>query len=132
MTMTSDHVRLGALGVSREQRADGSTLIRSTVPVAPHPAKMTELLEHWSRHAPERTFLAKREGGGNWRRISYAETLVQVRSLASALLTRNLSADRPIILLSGNDIEHALLTLAAMYIGARFMATRASASLTRI
>jgi feruloyl-CoA synthase len=117
MANTVEHVRLGSLGVSRERRADGVTLIRSTVPVAPHPAKMTELLEHWARHAPERTFLAKREGRGDWRRISYAETLGQVRSIASALLTRNLSADRPIMLLSGNDIEHALLTLAAMYIG---------------
>ena len=117
MASTVEPVRLGPLGVSREQRADGSTLIRSTVAVAPHPAKMTELLEHWARHAPDRTFLAKREGGGNWRKISYAETLGQVRCIASALLTRNLSADRPIMLLSGNDIEHALVTLAAMYIG---------------
>jgi len=91
-----------------------SILVRSTVPVAPHPAKMTERLEHWALHAPDRTFLAKREGGGDWRRISYAESLAQVRSIASALLTRKLSADRPIVLLSGNDIEHALLTLAAM------------------
>lgn len=116
MTNTVRHVQLGSLGVSKVQRADGTTLIGSTVPLAPHPAKMTALLEHWARHAPDRTFLAKREVGGDWRHITYAETLAAVRRVAAALIERELSATRPIVLLSENDIEHALLSLAAMYV----------------
>ena len=129
MDNTVRHVQLGDLRVSSEQRADGTTLIRSTVPVAPHPAKMTALLEHWARHAPDRTFLAKREGGGDWRRITYAETLAAVRRVASALIERELSAARPIVLLSDNDIEHALLSLGAMYVGIPFSAISPAYSL---
>jgi feruloyl-CoA synthase len=117
MTATVRTVRLGDLGASLERRADGSMLVRSTVALPAHPDKLTLRLEQWAVAAPDRTFLAKREAGGDWRRISYAETLRAVRSLASGLLERNLAPDRPIMLLSGNDIEHALLTLAAMYIG---------------
>lgn len=123
------HVQLGCLGVSSEQRADGTTLIHSTVPVAPHPAKMTALLEHWARHAPDRTFLAKRDGGGDWRCITYAETLSAVRRVATALIERGLSAKRPIVLLSDNDIEHALLSLGAMYVGIPFSALSPAYSL---
>ena len=128
------HVRLGALGVSLDRRADGSTLVRSTVPVAPHPARMTDLLEHWARLAPDRTFLAKREpddrnGAGDWRRITYAETLSAVRRIAAALLARGLVPERPIVLLSDNDIEHALLSLGAMYAGIPFSAVSPAYSL---
>ena len=120
MPASNSTIRLGCLGVWLERRGDGSMIVRSTVPVPPHPAKMTERLEHWANVAPDRTFLAKREGGGDWRRITYAETLRAVRAIATALLERKLAPDRPIMLLSGNGIEHALLSLAAMTIGIPF------------
>jgi feruloyl-CoA synthase len=115
-------VCLGTLGVTQEKRPDGSILVRSTVPVPPHPDTMLDRLEHWARVAPERTFLAKRDRGGDWRRVSYAEMHTAVRSIASALVQRQLSPKRPIMLLSNNDIEHAQLALAAMYIGVPFSA----------
>ena len=62
-------------------------------------------------------FLAQRAADGSWRKLTYAQALSQVRSIAQSLLTRRLSAERPIAILSGNDIEHALLGLAAMMIG---------------
>ena len=75
-------------------------------------------LIHWAERTPERVFMADRDpASGAWRRITYAETLAQVRAIGAALLQRNLSAERPIMILSGNDIEHALLGLAAMYVG---------------
>ena len=40
-----------------------------------------------------------------------------MRRVGAALLTRNLSDERPIVILSGNDLEHALLGLAANYVG---------------
>ena len=57
------------------------------------------------------------QADGAWRTLSYAQALAQVRAVAQALLERDLSAERPIAILSGNDIEHALLGLAAMFIG---------------
>ena len=109
-------VRLGPLPVSLERRQDGSVLVSSTVPVSPHPARMTDLLEHWARHEPCRVFLAKRTraGDGEWRGITYAETLASVRRIAAALLARGLVPERPVVLLSENDIEHGLMSLAAM------------------
>ena len=59
----------------------------------------------------------KGQPSGGWRTLTYAETLGAVRGVAQALLDRNLGAERPLVILSGNSIEHALLALAAMHAG---------------
>jgi feruloyl-CoA synthase len=110
-------VRLGLREVTMERRADGTIHLRSPHKLAPYPAKLTERLEHWARMVPDRTFLAQRHASGDWRRLSYGETLDQVRRIGEALLQRDLSPQRPIVILSGNDIEHALLGLAANFVG---------------
>jgi feruloyl-CoA synthase len=110
-------VQLGPADVLVERRNDGAILMRSRRPVPPYPAKITERLVHWAKTAPDRIFLAQRDPGGDWQKITYAEALAATRAIAAALLQRNLSADRPIAILSGNDIEHALLGLAAMHVG---------------
>jgi feruloyl-CoA synthase len=110
-------VRLGPRDVVVERKPDGTIHLHSPHPLTPYPAKLTERLEHWAQAAPQRIFLAQRDDAGNWRTISYGETLAQVRRIGAALLERDLSAQRPIVILSGNDIEHALLGLAANYVG---------------
>src|SRR6187549_3651692 len=110
-------VRLGAARVELDRRPDGSIILRSPLPLEAHPDKITQRLEHWAKAAPERIFLAQRKPDGAWRTLSYAQTLAQVRALAQALLERDVSPERPIAILSGNDIEHALLGLAAMFVG---------------
>lgn len=110
-------VRLGPRDALFDHRPDGTIYIRSPHTLAPYPVKLTERLEHWAGVAPDRTFMAQRDATGGWRRVSYAEALERVRRIATALLRRDLSPERPIVILSGNDIEHALLGLAAMYIG---------------
>ena len=109
-------MRLGPRDVVSERRSDGTILLRSPHSLAPYPAKLTERLEYWAAAAPARTFLARRTPSG-WRKLGYGETLDCVRRIGAALLRRDLSAERPLVILSGNDIEHALLGLAAMYIG---------------
>ncbi|HYA07112.1 MAG TPA: AMP-binding protein, partial [Xanthobacteraceae bacterium] len=110
-------VKLGPADVIVERRGDGAILMRSPHPLGPYPRKLTERLTHWAKAAPDRVFLAQRDAAGGWRRFNYADTLAAVRSIAAALLQRDLSPDRPIAILSGNDIEHALLGLAAMHVG---------------
>jgi feruloyl-CoA synthase len=110
-------VRLGPRDVVVERRPDGTIYLRSPHSLAPYPEKLTVRLEHWAATAPERTFLAQREATGGWRKLSYGETLAAVKRIGSALLARELSPERPVVILSGNDIEHALLGLAAMYVG---------------
>jgi feruloyl-CoA synthase len=110
-------VRLGSPDVAFTTRPDGSIDIRPRQTLPPYPARLTERLEHWAATAPDRTFLARRDAGGAWRRVSYAETLDAVRRIGQALLDRGLSAERPVAILSGNSIEHALLGLAALHVG---------------
>jgi len=103
-----------AVAVSEEQ---GVLHMRSLEPLAPLPDRLLDRLVHWARVRPEQTFIAAREAGGDWRRVSYAQMLDSVRAIAQALLSYGLSADKPLALLSGNDIEHLQLALGAMYAG---------------
>ena len=119
---------LGAEAVFAQER-DGTIYVRSPRPLGPYPVKLTERLEHWAAHAPDRTFLAQRDATGAWRRVSYAESLRLVRAIAQALLDRRLSADRPVAILSGNGIEHGLMALACMYAGVPYAPIAPSYSL---
>jgi feruloyl-CoA synthase len=110
-------VRLGPADVIVERRADGALLMRSPHALSPYPEKITERLAYWAKAAPERVFLAQRDADGAWRRLTYAAAFAKVRAIAAALLERDLSPERPIAILSGNDIEHALLGVAAMHVG---------------
>jgi feruloyl-CoA synthase len=110
-------VKLGPADVVVERRSDGAIVMRSPHPLPALPRNLTQRLVHWAHAAPDRVFLAQRDAAGGWRTISYAQALDAVRALAAALLTRDLSPERPIAILSGNDIEHALLGLAAMHVG---------------
>jgi feruloyl-CoA synthase len=110
-------VRLGTADVAVERRGDGTVLMRSPHPLPAYPRTLTERLAHWAAAAPDRVFLAQRTASGAWRTMTYAETYAAVRRIAAALLERGLDADRPVAILSGNDVEHALLGLAAMHVG---------------
>lgn len=103
--------------IRSETRADGSILVWQADPLPPHEGRTTDALVRWAREAPGRCFLAQREGGGDWRRVSYAEALDAVSRLGQALLDLGLSAERPLLILSGNGIAHALLALAAQHVG---------------
>ncbi|WP_275927181.1 feruloyl-CoA synthase [Pseudomonas sp. 3MA1] len=103
-----------AVAVSEEQ---GVLHMRALEPLAPLPDRLLDRLLHWARVRPEQTFIAAREAGGDWRRVSYGQMLDSVRAIAQGLLRYGLSADKPLALLSGNDIEHLQLALGAMYAG---------------
>ncbi len=110
----------GSLEANFERRADGSTLVVSREPLGPYPDRLTDRLVEWAARDPDRTLVAKRVKGGDWRRVSYGEALGSARAIAQALLDRGLSAERPVAILSDNDIEHLLLALGAMLAGVPF------------
>ncbi len=110
-------VLLGDFKARMDERPDGSCLVHCTKALEPYARCLTDRLDHWARVTPDATYLAQRDETGAWRRLSYAQVREQVRKLAASLLTRDLSQDRPIAILSGNEIEQALLLLAGMYIG---------------
>lgn len=102
--------------VIREDREDGVILLRSGYEMS-QPARRTgDWLEHWADQAPERVFLGERSGAG-WRQVTYAEALERVQAIAAGLVARGASAERPILILSGNSVDHGLLVLAAQMIG---------------
>jgi feruloyl-CoA synthase len=113
-------VRFPPADVQCSRRSDGSLVVRPLHPLGPYPDKLTERLDHWAVYAPDRVFLAERDPGGAWRTVTYAQMRASARNAAQALLDRPLSAERPIAILSGNDIEHAVLGLGAMYAGIPF------------
>src|SRR5260370_15912261 len=108
--------RLGPRDVVSERRPDGTIRMTSPHALASYPAKLTERLQYWAAAAPERTFLAQRAASG-WRKMSYGGTHEQVRCIGAALRRRGLSPEPPIAILSGHDIEHALIGRAAIYVG---------------
>nr|WP_225933825.1 feruloyl-CoA synthase [Pseudomonas azerbaijanoccidentalis] len=103
-----------AVEVTEQQ---GALHMRSLEPLDEYPPRLLDRLVHWAQVRPEQTFIAARQADGEWRRISYAQMLDSVRSIAQSLLSYGLSADKPLVLLSGNDIEHLQLAFGALYAG---------------
>lgn len=112
----TDHLGLRPHKVAREDRPDGSILLRSGYELGPVARSTGEWLDHWAAATATALFLAERDGDG-WRELTYGDARRQVRAIAGHLLSRDLGPDRPILILSGNGIDHALLALAAQYVG---------------
>lgn len=91
--------------------------MRSLETLEPMPERLLDRLVHWAQIRPGHTFIAARDADGQWRRISYAQMLEDVRAIAQSLLGYGLGAERPLAILSGNDIEHLQMALGAMYAG---------------
>ncbi|MDE1933724.1 feruloyl-CoA synthase [Bradyrhizobium sp.] len=105
--------------VSVDRGADGTLYLRPSRPLTDYPARLTDSLHHWAERAPNRVFMAERDADG-WRTISYGELLDLSRHIASGLLRRGLSAEKPLMILSGNSIDHALVSFGALYAGVPF------------
>jgi feruloyl-CoA synthase len=105
------------IDIEKEIRPDGSIVLTSAVPLQPCPYRLTERLLHWAATTPDKIFIGRKNVTGTWNLLTYAQTLAKVKSIAQALLQKNVSAERPIAILSENSIEHALIALAALHIG---------------
>ena len=111
------HVRLRTSGASVEHRADGAILVRAEEALAEYPRVLTDRVAHWAEVAPDRICAAKRDGDGGWRSLTYSQAFAAVRSIAQALIDRGLRAERPVAILSENDLGHFLLMLAGQHAG---------------
>jgi feruloyl-CoA synthase len=109
-------IRFAAPRVDVTTLPDGGMILRSPQRLEPYCRNLGDMLEHWGAETPDAIFLAERAAEG-WRRISYDETLRAVRAIAQALLDRKLSVERPVVVLSDNSIDHALVAFAAMHVG---------------
>lgn len=102
--------------IACEKAAGGVLRLRSTIPLDAYDPSLAALFRNAAAAQPERIFLAER-AGETWRTLTYAQARESVDAIAQALLDRGLSAERPIMILSGNAIDHALLMLAGFCAG---------------
>ncbi|MGB1173766.1 MAG: AMP-binding protein, partial [Marinobacterium sp.] len=120
MTAEFHSVNINDFGVTIENAADGVQYVTSAEPLGDYPVKLTDKLVHWANETPDTVLISQRGESGEWESLTFAQTLERVRSIASWMLTQNLSNDRPVVILSGNSTEHLLVALASMYIGVPF------------
>jgi feruloyl-CoA synthase len=101
--------------IAVERRPDGVIILKSRIPLQPYEKHIPASLAKWAKQAPDRIWLAQRGGPERqWRKVSYGEAKRIVDALTQALLNLGLDEGRPVAILSGNSIEHALMTQAAM------------------
>lgn len=112
-----DPAQLAPPRTVRLQFDGGAFVLRSPEPLKPYARCIGEWLEHWAAATPEAVCLAERDAHDGWRRLSYAQVRRAVGSIAQSLLGLNLPPGRPVVVLSDNSVDHALLMLAAMHIG---------------
>ena len=129
--MSAPKFRPLAFGVTRVSQRDGASgvrYLRAEQALQDYPARITDRLQHWAETAPDRSFMARREkradgSTGDWRHVTYAEAWGRARSIAQGLINRGLSIERPVVILSENDLEHAMLALGCMLAGVPFVPT---------
>src|SRR5262245_50695934 len=115
-------VTFGVRRVSVREGAAGVRYLAAAEPLKDYAERITDRLMHWAQVAPDRSLMARREqlpGGrtGEWQHLSYARALQDARRIGQALLDRGLSAERPVMILSENSLEHAQLALGCIYAG---------------
>ena len=109
--------RFAEPAVTVETLPQGGMILRSPLPLGRYPRCLGELLRGWAERDPARVFLAERDGAGGWRRLSYGEAWQAARAIGQALLERGLGPARPVMILSDNGIDHALLMLGGLQVG---------------
>ncbi len=124
----------GALDATLDTRADGVRVLRSTEPLHWFPDRVSDVLSKWADEVPDRTFVAQRSqpgtaSGGEWIRIRYAEMRERAQRVGQALLDAGLSTERPLAILSDNDLAHATLMMAANWVGVPYVSVSAAYSL---
>jgi feruloyl-CoA synthase len=114
-------IALGPYGATIQRRADGAIILDSATPLLDYIPTYNSILPHWARERPDQVFLAWRGKDGQWESLTFRQMLDKVLPLAQYLLGQNLSAERPLMILSGNSAENAMLALAAIHAGVTYV-----------
>jgi len=124
----------GVTQVVLRDGAPGVHYLRAEQPLQDFAPRMTDRLKHWAQTTPDQTFMARREKlsdgkTGEWQKVSYSEAWASACHIAQGLIKRGLTAERPVVILSENDLEHALLSLGCLVAGVPFVPTSPAYSL---
>jgi feruloyl-CoA synthase len=116
----------GVQRIKLQDAPEGVQYLQADQDLQAYPERMSDRLKHWSATHPSRTFMARRsrlaDGSlGSWREVTYAQAWSMACAIAQGLIDRGLSAERPVAILSENDLEHALLALGCLVAGVPFV-----------
>ena len=128
MTAKFRPLKFGVTRVEVREGVPGTRYVRAQQSLQAFPERLTDRFAHWVHHAPQRTFLARRQKQadgslGDWVHVTYAQAWAQARNIAQGLLDRGLSEERPVVILSENSLEHGLMALACLIAGVPFVPT---------
>ena len=121
-------LRFGVTRVTLKDGVPGTHYLKADQDLTAYPDRLTDRLQHWAHKKPDQTLFARRvklpDGSlGEWRHVTYAQAWNTARNIAQGLINRGLSAERPVVILSENSLEHALLALGCMVAGVPFVPT---------
>ena len=130
-------LQFGVTRVTLRDGAPGTHYLKADQELQPFAQRMTDRLQHWAQAKPDHSFMARRvkqaDGTtGDWKHISSQQAWATARSIAQGLINRGLSAERPVVILSENSLEHALLGLGCMLAGVPFVPTSPPYSLISV
>ena len=121
-------LRFGVTRVTLKDGVPGTHYLKADQELQAYPDRLTDRFQHWATNKPNQTLFARRvklaDGTlGDWRHVTYAQAWATARNIAQALINRGLNAERPVVILSENSLEHALLALGCMVAGVPFVPT---------
>ena len=130
-------LKFGVTRVSLRDGEPGTRYLQADQALQAFPDRLTDRLQHWAHTKPHQTFMARRVKNtdgtlGDWRHITYAQAWQTARSIAQSVLDRGLSAERPVVILSENSLEHALLALGCLIAGVPYVPTSPPYSLVSV
>ena len=123
-------VNFGPKSTLKQYRDDSSILYHLKEELQPYPRQITEKLVYYATHYPDHVYIARKNQDQTWVKITYAESLQRVQRIATYLLRYEWKEKDTIAILSENSLEHALLALAALYIGIPYSPISPAYSLT--
>ncbi len=100
-----------------DHREDGSIVMRQKGELSGYLPTLADYLDKWADETPDQTWIARRKDGGDWQRITYGQARDNARRIGAALLDLGLTPDRPLMVLSENSLEHAMLGISCAYVG---------------
>lgn len=106
-----------AVLVEQRGASEDGQVLRSPQRLEAYPDRLGDYLLSSAAKAPNRVFLAERQPDRMWRKLTYDAAQRSAESIGQALLDLGLGSERPVMLLSENSIDNALLQLGAMHVG---------------
>lgn len=117
MTASAQELAFAPVVVDIEHQPNDVMVLRTRMDFAPSNERFHDYLARWAKETPDAVFMAERGPDGAWRKTSYAAAYAQARRVAAGLAQRPLGQDKPIMILSGNSVDHQVMALAAMMAG---------------